>query len=213
MQPSHPAPRALSLLTSLLIVGCALAAPASIHTSTRLLHPTDELADSDCSLSGKESALLERIRQHPEQRRSRLRCDASLTAFARSRALDMARRDYFAHVNPDHQGPNLLLKNSGYPLPGYYAGIRANSIESIAGGYADPHTVFDRLMQSESHRAHLLALEAFFEDQDEIGVAHVHAQQSEMEDYWVIVIARRRQPDDPHYVCTPEPVLCIEFGG
>ncbi len=164
-----------------------------------------------CDLRESERRLLELIVNSAAQHREALECQASLVEFARARAEDMASRNYFSHVNPDRFGPNSLLRDAGYALPDSYGGGGSNSVEAIAAGYSNPEVVFRKLLNSSTHRAHLLGEGEFFRVQDQIGVAHAYNPDSDYEDYWVIIIARTQRPDEPRLICTPEPAICFEI--
>ncbi len=74
-------------------------------------------------------ALLNRIRQNPQAYRRELhltthknvtkiplRWNETLAKVAEARALDMARRNYFDHTDPDGYGPNYHIHHAGYSL-------------------------------------------------------------------------------------------------
>ena len=162
-----------------------------------------------CTMSPEERALFALIVESARQERTELRCSSKLQEFARMRARDMVSRGYFSHVTPDRVGLNELLRESGYQLPSLYGDALANSVEAIVGGYADPDIVYSELLASGSHRKHILGEIGFFRNQDEIGLAYVHSPDSDYEDYWVVVIARQERPDEPRYLCSPEPSFCF----
>src|SRR6185369_16155823 len=56
--------------------------------------------------------------------RSQMHPDDRLTQVARARAMDMAKRNYFDHVNPDGNGPNYLVRQTGYQLPSFWSTSR-----------------------------------------------------------------------------------------
>ncbi|MGD8977673.1 MAG: hypothetical protein PVG91_08715 [Gammaproteobacteria bacterium] len=124
----------------------------------------------------------------------------------------MAARGQLSHVSEDHRGPNQMLRETGYPLPDQYPDGLANNVESIAGGIESPRAVLDALLASPAHRAHLLGEGPGFDEQDEFGVAYARNIQAPHVDYWVIVIARRARPEDPHMICTPAPATCFPVG-
>lgn len=69
----------------------------------------------------------------PHQGRPELILDPLIENVARARAKDMADRGYFAHVNPDGNAANYLLKQAGYVLPTWWPTDRdLNYVESIA---------------------------------------------------------------------------------
>ena len=116
--------------------------------------------------------------------------DERLVLVARARAMDLAKRDYFNHVNPDGNGPNYLVRVAGYALPASYPTDRkANNIESIGGGYMDAKECWAELLKSPAHRTHLLAMEPFFKDQTSYGIGHYYDPHSTYWHYWVIITA------------------------
>ena len=204
--------RIFNLALSLLLVPTLALSSARVPASHGL-PPTDaapgDASVASCKLAREEARLLALLTEHPGQRRATLRCNPKLHEFARGRAAHMAAQGYFSHVTPDRVGPNEMLKSFGYPLPGLYSGHLANNVEAIAAGLETAEIVFRELLASRSHREHLLAEHPFYQEQDEIGIAHVSDPDSEYGDYWVIVIARRKHPDEPRYLCTPEPSICM----
>lgn len=142
-------------------------------------------------LSAEEQQLAARLTSADGQRRDRARmhADPILTAVARARAEDMAKRRYVAHVNPDGIGPNFLVRSAGYSLPVSWGGRSANFIESIGAGYANAELAWQGWMNSSSHRTHLLASSSFFRDQTNFGVGSYTDPSSPFRRYWVIITA------------------------
>ncbi len=144
------------------------------------------------TLTGEEQQLANLLTTASGQQRNKgaMHLDERLVAVARARAMDMAKRDYFDHVNPDGNGPNYLVRAAGYALPATYSTDRkANSIESIGGGYMSAQECWDELLKSPPHRAHLLAQEPFFKDQTSYGIGHYYDPNSTYWHYWVIITA------------------------
>jgi uncharacterized protein YkwD len=133
-------------LTHVLLVA-GLFQPVQAQTgSTRVFIPfasagvssLDATTDAACALNEQEKALAALMAAQAEQERPAFICHAVLAQVARARAEDMARRDYFSHVNPDGFGPNYLVIQAGFPLLSWYdQRPAANNIESLAAGYAD----------------------------------------------------------------------------
>lgn len=170
--------------------------------------PPTPAAEAECRLSEPEARLAELL-TGSDQRRSVLRCRPELQRFARQRAEDMARRGYLAHLTPDRQGPNQLLRATGYPLPPAYRDGLSNNVESIAGGIRSPEAVWKALTASSSHRAHLLGEHPAYLDQDEFGIAYQRDLYAPHVDYWVVVIARKARAGEDELICTPEPAECF----
>jgi hypothetical protein len=151
-----------------------------------------ETAGIAVTLTPEELALARRMSGTNGQHRShsRLSIDPVLTAVARARAADMARRRYFSHVNPDGNGPDHLMRAAGYPLPAFWGTDRTrNSVESIAAGYNSADEVWDAWMHSQSHRSHLLAAQPFFRNQTKVGIGYYYDESSPYRRYWVILTA------------------------
>lgn len=180
---------------------------ATMVTSTKMAAETDKDL-GECEFSQKERELAEFLVGHEEQRRETLICDPHLTQFAKDRASDMAARDYFGHVTPERNGPNELLRATGYLMPKYYVGGIANSIESILAGEGRPKRAWRLLLQSPTHRRHLLGEDSMYAKQQRFGLAYVHQPDSKYAHYWVIVIAEHGVSERP-MTCTPAPPVCI----
>lgn len=141
--------------------------------------------------NAQEIAIANFMRQDPNQKRPSLNWNSTLAQVARARALDMATRRYFGHVNPDGYGPNYLVQQAGYQLPSWYdQSPTANNIESIAGGAATPTDVWNLWMSSSPHRTHLLGLDPFYAAQIDYGIGFVQVPGSPFEYYWVVITAR-----------------------
>ena len=102
--------------------------------------------------------------------------DERLARSAQKKAEDMARRNYFNHVNPDGIGANYMAQQEGYVFPDYYGTGKSNNyIESIsAGPDTGPANIINLLNDggasnaNAGHRRHLLGLDQFW-------AKHVHA--------------------------------------
>ena len=153
-------------------------------------------------LSPEEQRLAARLTGSQGQRRdrSRMHADPILTAVAHARAEDMAKRRYFAHVNPDGLGPNSLVRSAGYSLPSSWSGRSANFIESIGAGYATAEQAWEGWMNSPSHRTHLLASSSFYRDQTNFGIGSYADPSSPYRRYWVIITAPPASRGETAYV-------------
>lgn len=171
-----------------------------------MLHAEAPIAE--CELSAEEAQLAAWLTEHPEQRRVDLTCDPFLQDFAASRAKDMADRDYFGHVTPEREGPNELLRRKGYVMPKYYVGGISNSVESILAGERNVEKAWKLLLDSPTHRDHLLGNGSMYEKQQRFGIAHLHQPDSKYAHYWIIVIVENGTYDRP-ITCTPPPSVCI----
>lgn len=141
-------------------------------------------------------------RQHPAQARTSMVYDPRLNVIARAKALDLGRRNYFAHVDPDGYGPNKAAQLAGYVLPGWWGeALEANYIESIAGGYANAQAAFDGWMASAGHKRHILAETSFYAEQTRYGVGYAQVPGSTYVRYYVFVSA----PPEPTAGAALEP--------
>lgn len=170
------------------------------------------LVGKECHLDPKEERLAELLRTSDLQQRSELECDAALSAFAEFRARDLIDREYFSHVTPGGVGPNALLRLAGYDLPSTYQGRRDNHVEALAAGFPDPADAWEALLDSSEHRKLLIAEHDFYRKQDRFGIARAYDDRPNraMRDYWVVIIARQRDPDEPRAICTPSPSICYK---
>lgn len=144
------------------------------------------------TLSSEEQKLASLLVGSSGQKRvkSQMRIDDRLVQVARARAMDMARRNYFDHVNPDGVAANFLVRATGYQLPSHYStSPRGNNIESIGAGYINANEAWSGWMNSAGHKVHLLASDSFYRDQTSYGVGHFYDPNSRYKHYWVVLTA------------------------
>jgi uncharacterized protein YkwD len=79
---------------------------------------------------------------------ARLTPDPVLSRVALAHSMDMARRRFYGHMNPDRLGPAERIEAAGYDA--------LASAENIARGYRDPNLVVNGWMDSPGHRANIL---------------------------------------------------------
>lgn len=77
-----------------------------------------------------------------------LSIDSTLTSVAQAHSADMARRQFFDHVNPDGASPFDRISAAGYRY--------RMAAENIAAGYRTPQQVVDGWMNSSGHRKNIL---------------------------------------------------------
>jgi uncharacterized protein YkwD len=139
-------------------------------------------------LNAEEQAIANAMVNASGQHRPFMVLDDTLVAVARARALDMGRRGYFDHVNPDGHGPNYMVRAAGYPLPDWWGtDAKANYIESIAGGRSTASATWTDWMNSQPHRDHILANTSFDAANTSYGVAYVAVAGSPFTHYWVVI--------------------------
>lgn len=140
---------------------------------------------------------------NPHQGRPELILDPIIENVARARAKDMADRGYFAHVNPDGNAANYLLKQAGYVLPSWWPTARdINNVESIAAGYSEASSTWTAWMNSPEHKQHLLAQLDFYKSETHYGVGYYAKPGSPYVYYWVVITAPP-QPPKPVDFTTP----------
>ena len=169
-------------------------APAAYHTLWLLVIAflLSGLPVQAVVFSPEEQKLASLLTSASGQRRDRsqMRPDDRLTQVARARAMDMAKRHYFDHVNPDGVAANALVRATGYQLPSFWpTSPKTNSIESIGAGYATAEEAWKGWMSSSPHKAHLLATDSFYRDQTSYGIGHYYDSGSQYKHYWVIITA------------------------
>ncbi|MCS7029678.1 MAG: CAP domain-containing protein [Bacteroidia bacterium] len=150
------------------------------------------------------------IRQNPAAHSQRLKADLNnvkpqpalkwndtLAKVAENKAMDMAKRKYFDHVDPDGDGINIKIHKAGYKLPkSWIKDKKSNYFESIAAGIEGGPAVIDFLIidkrtPSLGHRKHLLSMEEFYATCHDIGVGYVdNAQNSPYSTYICVIIAK-----------------------
>lgn len=141
-------------------------------------------------LNSQEQQIADDMINDSHQGRPSLTLDPILAGVARARATDMARRDYFGHVNPDGVAANYLVRHAGYQLPAWWdADPKANYIESIAAGYATPQTTWTGWMNSPDHRTHILGLNSFYASETSYGIGYYYDANSTYKHYWVVITA------------------------
>ncbi len=137
----------------------------------------------------RESAIGKLVKDDPLQARKKMVHDERLHLVARRRALDMAKRDYFSHTDPDGIGPNKVARLAGYRLPYFYSKKRdANNIESVAAGQETAQDAYDAWIKSSAHRSHLRG-EGFFKSQTRYGVGYAFREGTKFRHYYVFVTA------------------------
>jgi uncharacterized protein YkwD len=145
--------------------------------------------------NAEERDIAGRIADAPGQRRAFLTYDPILSRVARERAMDMAQRGYFDHINPDGHGANYLVRQAGYVLPSSYP-ADGNNLESIAAGYPTATAAWSGWMDSPDHKRHLLGEIDFFAAQTSYGIGYYQDSASPYHTYWVVITAPP-QPNPP----------------
>jgi len=164
---------------------------------------------SDKNMAAEAIRYLNAIRQDPKayadsvgfpglrniQAMPALKKNGILMKVAEEKAMDMARQNYFAHVNKQGEGINIMIHRAGYTLPeSQLKDRRSNSFESLSAGYetAKEHInslIIDSGVNPPNHRKHLLGLEPFWAKCTDIGAGIAYDPDSEYGYYLCIIIA------------------------
>ncbi|THU35900.1 CAP domain-containing protein [Niastella caeni] len=153
--------------------------------------------------------LLNTIRSNPEKYYKELHLNAKLTItkkalrwndtlakVAEAKALDMAKRNYFNHVNPDGYGINYFIQQSGYKLNAdWLKDKKENFFESLATGHdsgteAIKSLIIDAGDASKGHRDHLLGIGDWDASLYDIGIGFVKCDGGKYQSYTCIIIAK-----------------------
>ena len=145
----------------------------------------------------QEQALAVLLSNEPGQRRPELVFDPVLAEVARGRAIDMGKRNFFNHVNPDGVAADFLVRQAGYALPTWWpTDPKSNGVESIGGGYTSAQAVWSAWMGSAPHHTHLLAVDldtnqtdTFFAAETHYGIGYAEVPGSKYIHYWVVITA------------------------
>jgi len=128
--------------------------------------------------------------------RQALQWNDILARVAEEKALDMAEREYFSHVDPDGNGINFLIKQAGYELPASWVEeVTNNYFESIQAGASTGTDVINDLIRDEGmdppgHRNHLLGIDDFWSNCIDAGIGMVKKEGSVYGYYTCIIIAK-----------------------
>jgi uncharacterized protein YkwD len=125
-----------------------------------------------------------------------LRWNDTLARVAEAKALDMAKRNYFNHVNPDGYGINFFINQSGYKLnTDWLKDKKENFFESIASGHdsgiaAIKSLIIDEGDATKGHRNHLLGVTDWDASLYDIGIGFVKCDGGAYQSYICIIIAK-----------------------
>jgi uncharacterized protein YkwD len=153
--------------------------------------------------------LLNTIRSNPEKyykelhlnsklkiTKAPLRWNDTLARVAEAKALDMAKRNYFDHVNPDGLGINYFINQSGYALNAdWLKDKKENFFESIGSGHdsgeaAIKAMIIDAENANMGHRDHVLGIGDWDATLHDIGIGFVKCDGGKYQSYICIIIAK-----------------------
>ena len=143
-----------------LVLTCLLAAPSAAHGPPALALERDERAL--CKLINRFRA---------ERGAPPLRASLTLTKAARWHSVDMARHDYFGHVDSRGREFDARIRSFGYTGP--------TMGENLAAGADDAPTMFKVLRNSPEHRRNMLRAKLKV-----IGVGRTYGAGTLFEWYW-----------------------------
>jgi uncharacterized protein YkwD len=157
----------------------------------------------------KAFQLLNTIRSNPEKyykelqlnsglpiTKTSLRWNDTLAKVAEAKAMDMAKRNYFDHVNPEGYGINFFINQSGYKLnAGWLKNKKDNYFESLGSGYesgqeAVQSLIIDEDVTPKAHRDHLLGIGDWNHSLVDIGIGFVKCDGGKYQSYTCIIIAK-----------------------
>lgn len=170
----------------------------------------DTEAIIDKSEAQKAFILLNEIRANPANyykelkfsknikiQKRQLKWNDTLAKIAEAKALDMANRNYFDHVDPEGFGMNHHINKGGYKLnPDWIKLKNKNSFESIMaeaknGTDAIKTLIIDSGIPSLGHRKHLLGMEEWYGSLVDIGIGFARKETgSTYTTYVSIIIAK-----------------------
>ncbi|MBB4823231.1 uncharacterized protein YkwD [Sporosarcina luteola] len=113
-------------------------------------------------------------KERTAQKRTALKSDAALNKIAQTKAEDMAKNQYFAHLSPTYGSVGKMLDTFKYSWTAYG--------ENIAKGYTSPESAVEGWMDSKNHRDNLL--QSKFKN---IGAGY--ATDADGTTYWVHIFA------------------------
>ena len=125
-----------------------------------------------------------------------LRWNDTLAKVAEAKALDMAKRNYFDHVNPEGYGINYFINQSGYTLNAdWLKNKKENFFESIGSGHdsgqaAVKSLIIDEEDATKGHRDHLLGIGDWDASLHDVGIGFVKCDGGKYQSYICIIIAK-----------------------
>lgn len=121
----------------------------------------------------------------------------TLAKVAEQKALDMASRNYFSHINPQGYGINYFIQKSGYLLSKDWTKNKSdNFFESIGAGIENGEDaitkfIIDSNEPSFGHRNHMLGITDWYGSLKDIGIGFVESPEgSDYDSYICVIIAK-----------------------
>lgn len=133
------------------------------------------------------------------EKREGLNWDETLAKVAQAKAEDMAKNNYFGHIDKKGYGMNFYMNKAGYKLNAdWLKNPKENYFESITAGAESPREGIIDLIndgnvkdhQKAGHRLHLLGISDFHAKSGDIGIGWATNPSSTYKTYMVVIIAR-----------------------
>ena len=130
------------------------------------------------------------------EKRDQLAWNEILADVAVQKAIDMADRKYFSHVDPDGNGINIMIREAGYEIPDSWVEDATNNFfESLQAGTATGIKVINDLVEDRGtdppgHRNHLLGIDEFWSNCTDIGIGMIKMPGSKYRYYTCVIIAK-----------------------
>lgn len=175
-------------------------------TSFKLETSKPELDQTEAQ---KAFLLLNKIRLNPNEYSKQLKFQAKnvvrtqlvwnsiLAQVAEEKAMDMAKGNYFSHVNKKGEGINILIYRAGYQIPkDWFKKKNSNFFESISAGDGTGEKVIQSLIidngvPSLGHRKHLLGLDEWNANLQDVGIGFVRGTSgNKYVSYTCVIIAK-----------------------
>lgn len=160
----------------LLIVGVGL-----FISTTSELQKRAQAVKSYSTNTTAEGLLEETNKQRQKQNLPALTTNDHLNSAAQSKAQDMANRDYWSHNTPDGKEPWTFIDGANYSY--------RKASENLAYGFDNNRTTINGWMNSEGHRANMLA-----QDVRDVGFGIVHSVNYQNKGPQTIVVAMYADP-------------------
>lgn len=180
------------LLLFLVLGSCLMAQTVNKEEAKKAFEHLNKIRSNPAAHSARLKVNLNQVKA-----RHALKWNDTLAKVAEAKAMDMAKRNYFGHVDPDGNGMNIKIHQAGYKLPqSWIKDKKSNFFESLAAGVQGGTAIIDYLIvdsgtPSLGHRKHLLGIDEFYANCYDIGIGYVdNATKSPYSTYICVIIAK-----------------------